>query len=66
MKGSNIIESIKISLIAKNKYKEVLEIFSEKKASPWPTKKAKERQAKKNHKKKLVKMKSKNLCKRYI
>jgi len=60
------MESIKISLIAKTKYKEVLEIFSEKKTSSWSTKKAKRRQAKKNYKKELVKMKSKNFCERYI
>lgn len=65
-RDANMMESMEVSLIVETKCKEVLEISSKDEASLWLLKKAKEKQIKKGHSEKVVKIGSENTCERYI
>ena len=61
-----MIESVEVSLIVKTECKEVFKISLEDEASLWLLKKAKEKQVKKGYIKKVIKIGSENICKRYM
>jgi len=61
-----MLENVEILLLIETKHKKVLEIFLENKTNPQLSKKIISKQTKKAYREKVVKIKCKNLCERYI